>query len=48
MAPEACGCSCACHNSLKLGEWMGCQNEAKWLEEYKVWACDDCLVFCDS
>ena len=46
---EACGCSCGCHNtSGHAGMYHGCRNNAKWLPEYKVWACDSCLVTCDD
>jgi hypothetical protein len=47
--PNPCGCSCGCHNTTgHAGMYRGCRREAKWLPEYRVWACDDCLVTCDD
>ena len=45
---RGCGCSCGCHNTTHTGQVSGCRNEAKWLPEYKVWACDGCLEVCDD
>lgn len=44
-----CGCSCGCHNTTGHGgRYRGCRRKARWLPEYRVWACNECLVTCDE
>lgn len=42
---QRCGCVCGCHNS---DHWIGCKRWPEWREEWKVWACDECLAYCDE